>query len=97
MADSGLYVVSEVVVPLWASSVNLANEGNSTMDGAFNVSIELFPTEGFLEVPGVVGLEQSAAEDALEAAGLTVGPVSTAASSTVQAGDVISQTPPQQA
>jgi hypothetical protein len=74
-------------------SISLTNEGNTKMDGGFNAAIELFPSEGNAEVPNVVGLEQTDAEDAIEAAGLKVGSVSTQANSTVQAGDVISQTP----
>ncbi len=44
-------------------------------------------------VPDVVGLAQAAAESAIVAAGLVVGTISTANSSTVPAGDVISQNP----
>jgi hypothetical protein len=74
-------------------AINLANEEGLRMDAAFLAEIGLYPAEGNAEVPNVVGLEQSAAEDAIVAAGLIVGPVSTGASSTVQVGDVISQTP----
>ncbi len=44
-------------------------------------------------VPNVVGLAQSAAQNAITAAGLTVGTGTTANSGTVPIGDVISQTP----
>jgi PASTA domain-containing protein len=44
-------------------------------------------------VPNVVGLTQSAASSAITGAGLTVGTVSTASSSTVPSGSVISQSP----
>jgi beta-lactam-binding protein with PASTA domain len=44
-------------------------------------------------VPGVVGLTQSAATTAITGAGLTVGSVTTATSTTVPAGSVISQSP----
>ena len=44
-------------------------------------------------VPDVVGQTQAAAEAAITAAGLSVGAVTTAASDTVPAGDVISQNP----
>ncbi|MEL7450651.1 MAG: PASTA domain-containing protein, partial [Pseudomonadota bacterium] len=46
-----------------------------------------------VQVPDVVGLEQSLAEDAIVAADLTVGMVTTMNSATVPAGDVISQNP----
>ena len=46
-----------------------------------------------LVVPDVVGLEQSAAEAALVAAGLTAGTVTEAFSDSVDLGDVISQNP----
>lgn len=44
-------------------------------------------------VPSVVGLTQSAATTAIQAAGLTVGTVTQQASTTVTAGNVISQNP----
>ncbi len=45
------------------------------------------------KVPNVVGLTQAAAEAAISSSGLTVGTVTTATSTTVPAGTVISQTP----
>jgi beta-lactam-binding protein with PASTA domain len=45
-------------------------------------------------VPGVVGLTQSAAQVAISSAGLTVGEISGASSSSVPVGRVISQNPP---
>ena len=44
-------------------------------------------------MPNVVGLTQSAATTAITGAGLTVGTVTTASSTTVPAGSVISQSP----
>jgi beta-lactam-binding protein with PASTA domain len=44
-------------------------------------------------VPDVVGMAQAAAESAITTAGLTVGNVTTANSSTVDIGDIISQNP----
>jgi serine/threonine-protein kinase len=46
-----------------------------------------------INVPQVTGLSQSAAEAALKNAGLTIGTVTTTASATIPAGEVISTTP----
>ena len=46
-----------------------------------------------VNVPGVVGMAQAAAQSAITSAGLTVGTISTANSDTVAVGDVISQSP----
>src|SRR4029077_10938549 len=43
--------------------------------------------------PDVVGLTQAAATSAITSAGLTLGPVTTASSTTVPSGAVISQNP----
>jgi hypothetical protein len=48
---------------------------------------------GFVTVPNVVGLTQTAATTAITGAGLTVGAITFAESATVPAGSVISQTP----
>jgi hypothetical protein len=48
---------------------------------------------GLVAVPDVVGLDQTSAEGAIVAAGLTVGTVSNQSSDSVNAGDVISQSP----
>src|SRR6185503_14497116 len=46
-----------------------------------------------LAAPNVVGLTQTAATNAITAAGLTLGSVTTATSTTVPAGSVVSQNP----
>jgi len=51
------------------------------------------PAPALIDVPNVVGMTQASAEAAIVAAGLSVGTVTTASSSTVPAGDVISQNP----
>nr|WP_241264294.1 PASTA domain-containing protein [Bowmanella dokdonensis] len=56
-----------------------------------DLTLSLGPT--LVPVPDVVGLSQADAEAAIVAAGLTVGIVSTENSSTVPAGEVISQNP----
>src|SRR5438128_2748229 len=47
-----------------------------------------------IPVPDVTGQAQAAAETALRSTGLTVGTVTTASSSAVAAGNIISTTPP---
>ena len=58
-------------------------------------SVELTPGAAPVPVtvPNVVGLAQAAAQSSLTSAGLTLGAVTTANSSTVPSGQVISQTP----
>jgi len=71
-----------------------AGSGAETdMNGSFFVGMDLVPSDANVDVPNVVGLEQSAAEDAIEVAGFAVGSVTTQTSTTVDAGDVISQDP----
>src|SRR5208283_2344619 len=62
----------------------MANVGSSV-----NVVVSSGPAQ--VAVPNVVGQTQAAASTAITTAGLVVGTVSTAASSTVPAGSVISQ------
>ena len=62
-----------------------------------NTSIDLVVSAGpqttLVSVPNVVGMTQAAASSALTSAGLTVGTITQAYSSTVASGSVISQTP----
>ena len=58
---------------------------------AVSFTVSLGPA--LVPVPSVVGLAQAAAQTTITGAGLTVGAVTTAASATVPAGSVISQTP----
>ncbi len=62
-------------------------------NGSFIATIELVATSSNVQVPDVMGDEQSAAENEIEAAGLTVGTVTNQASQ-VPAGHVINQFPP---
>ena len=62
------------------------------MNVGFQTFLTLQASEGTVEVPNVVGQEQSAAEDEITSAGLQVGRITTTASS-VPEGDVISQNP----
>jgi len=59
----------------------------------FDALIQLQQSGGAVDVPDVVGAEQSAAEEEITDAGLTVGNVTTEASDSVAAGLVISQDP----
>jgi len=65
------------------------------IDVAVGSTVDLVVSSGpaLVSVPGVVGLSQANAEAAITNAGLSVGTVTTASSTTVPAGDVISQTP----
>jgi len=58
-------------------------------------SVDLVVSTGpaVIAVPGVIGLAQASAENAIINAGLSVGSVTNVSSSSVPAGDVISQTP----
>ena len=56
-------------------------------------AVALVVSSGLVTVPTVVGLTQAGATSAITGAGLVVGTVTTAASATVAAGLVISQSP----
>src|SRR5256712_4196695 len=73
-----LFIVNSIGVPAFAAFVNLPASGTPP------------PT---VSVPNVVNATQAVATTTITNAGLTVGPVTTAASATVPAGSVISQTP----
>ncbi|OLD16801.1 MAG: hypothetical protein AUJ01_09945 [Acidobacteria bacterium 13_1_40CM_3_65_5] len=73
-----LFIVNSIGVPSVAAFVNLPASGTPP------------PT---VSVPNVVNATQAVATTTITNAGLTVGPVTTAASATVPAGSVISQTP----
>ncbi|MFK7849920.1 MAG: PASTA domain-containing protein, partial [Akkermansiaceae bacterium] len=64
-----------------------ANDGKDMTSDEVTITVEPM----LLAVPNLVGLPQSAAESALTTIGFTVGNVGTEYSSTVAAGDVISQ------
>jgi hypothetical protein len=63
--------------------------------GSINVAnlVNVWPRSSTVSVPNVVGDTQAAATTAITGAGLTVGTVTTAASTTVPSGDVTSETP----
>jgi hypothetical protein len=76
-------------------SISLVGDGatGNEINGAFTGVIEMVPSQDDVEVPDVVGMTQSGAESAIESAGLTVGAVSTESSTSIPAGNVISQDP----
>ncbi|WP_455366909.1 PASTA domain-containing protein, partial [Kaarinaea lacus] len=68
--------------------------GSSVGEGStVDLVVSSGPAPVVITVPNVEGLSQAAAESAITSAGLTVGTITTANSSTVAAGNVISQTP----
>ena len=68
-------------------------KGIAHYQGAFTPPSGPFPRDSVVAVPNVVGLTQSAATTAITTAGLTLGTVTPASSTTVAAGLVISQAP----
>ena len=60
---------------------------------AVNLVISLGPVQTTVTVPNVVGLTQSAAQQAITGAGLVVGTVTQSYNNSVPAGNVISQSP----
>ena len=74
-------------------SQNPAGGSNVGEGSTVDLVVSNGPAPVVITVPGVEGLSQAAAESAIMAASLTVGTVTTANSSTVAAGNVISQTP----
>jgi beta-lactam-binding protein with PASTA domain len=68
------------------------NGGTSVAEGSsINLTVSTGPA--IVTVPNVVGSSQSAASNSITSAGLTVGTVTTTNSTTITAGDVISQNP----
>jgi len=67
---------------------------DTTVDVGTSVNLVVSLGPETTSVPNVIGLSQADAEAAIIAAGLIVGTVTTENSSTVPAGDVISQEPP---
>jgi beta-lactam-binding protein with PASTA domain len=68
--------------------------GTSVGEGStVDLVVSSGPAPVVITVPTVEGLSQTAAESAIASAALTVGAITTANSSTVAAGNVISQTP----
>src|SRR6185436_11908679 len=75
-------------------TINQGPDGNNSCDATgFDPTIVFTPGGAPVAVPNVVNLTQAAATTALGNAGLTVGTVSNAASTTVPAGSVISENP----
>ena len=72
---------------------NPAPGASVSAGSAVAIVMSLGPAPVLIVVPAVVGMNQSAAQTALVAAGLTLGAVTTANSATVAAGLVITQTP----
>ncbi|MFN8487878.1 MAG: FG-GAP-like repeat-containing protein [Caldilineaceae bacterium] len=60
---------------------------------AVNLVVSLGPVQTTVTVPNVVGLTQSAAQQAITGAGLTVGTITQSYNNSVPAGNVISQNP----
>lgn len=81
MFDGSMLVVES---PAWTGNPGVAG-----------IQLEFLVTSApqLLDVPDVIGLEQSAAADALVALGLTVGSIAMANDPVVPAGQVISQNP----
>jgi 6-phosphogluconolactonase len=71
-------------IPVVLSALLLAACGGGSSGGGGQTNVT---------VPNVVGMTQAAASSAITGAGLTVGAVSTASSSTVASGNVISESP----
>jgi beta-lactam-binding protein with PASTA domain len=62
-------------------------------NSAVAIVVSLGPAPATVAVPNVVGLTQAAAQNAITAAGLSLGAVTPATSASVPAGQVVSQTP----
>jgi hypothetical protein len=74
-------------------SVFFETSNNVELDTSVTIDLELKPSSANVNVPDVVGLEESLAIDNLEMAGLQQGTTSTQTSDSTPEGDVISQSP----
>ena len=97
--DAGYNIVASIAAPVINSLLNVTYKLTATNSSGSTTaasSVAVFNAGGapsFDAVPNVVGQTQSAAVAAIQAAGLTAGTVTTASSSTVAAGNVISESP----
>ena len=97
--DAGYNIVASIAAPVINSLLNVTYKLTATNSSGSTTaasSVAVFNAGGapsFDAVPNVVGQTQSAAVAAIQAAGLTAGTVTTASSSTVAAGSVISESP----
>ena len=90
--------VQSAASPIAAAGTAVTLNDTAPTADQFNYAIvELTPGSApapvTVTVPNVVGLTQSAAQAAISGAGLTVGAITNASSTTVPAGQVIGQTP----
>ena len=98
-AASTVIVQGSVALGTLAAGASTTSTNTFTMQQdrtvAFNPASLTWAVTGtaFDVVPNVVGATQAAATSAITGAGLVVGTVTTASSSTVTSGDVISETP----
>ncbi|HXI27519.1 MAG TPA: PASTA domain-containing protein, partial [Vicinamibacterales bacterium] len=81
---------SSLTVP---SGAVISQTPSAASESATVVAVDLVVSTGAVTVPNLVGLTQAAATTALTDAGLTLGAISTASSTTVPSGSVISQNP----
>jgi len=88
--SSGQYTAPATITQLTTVTVQATTQ-DGTVSG--DATVTLTPTSSQVSVPNVVGDTQAAATAAITNAGLTLGTVTSQASSTVPSGNVISETP----
>ena len=101
-ATSAITAVGLIVGTVTSQSSNTVSSGNvisespvagTSIPQASAVNLVVSTGPAMVAVPNVVGMAQSDAASAITAAGLTVGTVTTQTSSTIAAGEVISENP----
>ena len=91
---SGVATLNTTALPTGTDSLTAKFAGDANFNASTSTAVSFVVSAAAqVAVPNVVGDTQSAATTAITAAGLVVGTVTTASSSTVASGNVISESP----
>ena len=92
--SSGVATLSTTALPTGTDSLTAKFNGDANFNASTSTAVNfVVSAPAQVAVPNVVGDTQAAATTAITGAGLVVGTVSTASSSTVASGNVISESP----
>jgi hypothetical protein len=86
-------LTTSALTTVGSDSISATYSGDTNFAGSTSANVAITVTAAQINVPNVVGLTQAAASTSITTAGLTIGTVNTASSTTVASGSVISQSP----